>query len=134
MPGFAPRWPTPRTDTPMPRRGARARPTTPRRRGSLWRKARGAYGRTRRTTAAKPEPDRQLRRARARRARPSSQLWWFNARYCSSPPKLLNFLLCCIKKLKTRGDTKTAMFCSHDSSLKAHSSLFSLYIRSLAGL
>lgn len=79
--GSAPRWPTPRTDPPTPRRGARARPTTPRRRGSPWRKARGAYGRTKRTTAAKPEPDRRPRRPRARRARPSSRLWSSSARY-----------------------------------------------------
>lgn len=105
--GFDPRWPTPRTDPRTPRRRARARPTTPRRRGSLWKKARGAYGRTRRTTAAKPEPDRRPRKPRARRARPSSQLWLFNARYWQcvsqhSHSMLWHFLLLHKRRYKDR--------------------------------
>lgn len=135
-PGFAPRWPTWKTDRLTPKRGARAPPTTPQRRGSLWRKARGAYGRMKRTTAAKQEPDRQLRRPRARRARSSSQLWLFHARYYACLSSLtFNALTLSTTayKLKTREDTKTAPFCSHDSSLKAPTlHLFCLYNTSKA--
>lgn len=79
-PGFAPHWLTLRRDPLTMRRKARAQPTTPQRRGSLWRKVRGVYDRTRRMIAAKQEPDRQWRSPRAQRGRPSSQLWLFNAR------------------------------------------------------
>lgn len=128
-PGFAPRWLTLRTDPLTTRRGARAQPTTPQRRGSLWRKVRGVYGRMRRMTATKPEPDRQLRNLKTPRARPFSQLWLFNARYYT-----VWILTVCLHShavlwhsaLKTRDNTKTAPSCSRDSSLKANSSFILL--------
>lgn len=101
-PGFAPPWLTQRTDRRMPRREARARRTTPRRRGSPWRRARGASVRTRRTTAARRRPGRWPRR-------PSWPLWWFSARY----RHLLrwNVLICCVK-IETERTKKSAVVLS----------------------
>lgn len=74
QPGSAHRWPTPKMDPRMLMRGARALRMTQPKRGSLWRRARGASDQTRRMITAKLEPDNRPRSQRARTARPASQL------------------------------------------------------------